>query len=149
MRRILIIDDDEFFAGMVAKIFGRQQWLPIVYYKMEDALEDLKELHVDLIVTDIFMPGIGGIEGIGLLKKVAPGTPIIAITGGWDTLSPDESVKAAIKIGADGGLAKPVNPKQMTALLKIFNLGGRNWGSPNGHRHRIKLQIGTLYSTRL
>ena len=97
---------------------------------MEDALKELDEMSVDLVITDIFMPGIGGIEGITMLKIQAPEMPVIAMSGGWDTLSPDESVNAAVKIGARGGLAKPIKPKELKSLLDKLGLGSSDTGDP-------------------
>lgn len=131
MKRVLIVDDDGFYAGLVAKAFGQRRWLPVVCHTMEDALKEIDALKVDLIVTDIFMPGIGGIEGIELLKTQAPDVPVIAMSGGWDQLPPDEAVKAAIKVGARGGLAKPIQGDLLDAMLKDLGLGGSKMGEPN------------------
>lgn len=131
MRRVLIIDDDTFYGGLVAKAFGQRRWLPVTCLNMEDALKEMEALKVDLIVTDIFMPGIGGIEGIPFLKSKAPDVPIIAISGGWDKLPPDEAVKAAVKVGAHGGLAKPIKGDLLDKLLADLNLGGTSMGEPN------------------
>ncbi|MEG3618208.1 response regulator [Magnetovibrio sp. PR-2] len=131
MRRVLIIDDDTFYGGLVAKTFGQRRWLPVTCLNMEDALKEIEALKVDLIVTDIFMPGIGGIEGIPFLKSKAPDVPIIAISGGWDKLPPDEAVKAAVKVGANGGLSKPIKGDLLDKLLADLNLGGTSMGEPN------------------
>ncbi len=131
MKRVLIIDDDEFYAGLVAKVFGQRRWLPVVCHNMEDALKEINTLKVDLIVTDIFMPGIGGIKGIPFLNKEAPDIPVIAMTGGWDKMSPEETVKAAVKIGAKGGLAKPIKGELLDDLLKQLGLDGTDMGEPN------------------
>ena len=131
MRRVLIIDDDTFYGGLVAKAFGQRRWLPVTCLNMEDALKEIEALKVDLIVTDIFMPGIGGIEGIPFLKSKAPDVLIIAISGGWDKLPPDEAVKAAVKVGANGGLAKPIKGDLLDKLLADLSLGGSSMGEPN------------------
>jgi len=115
----------------VAKIFGQRRWLAVTCLTMEDALKEIKALKVDLIITDIFMPGIGGIEGIPFLKSKAPDIPIIAMSGGWDKLLPEEAVKAAVKVGARGGLAKPIKGDQLDAMLKDLGLGGSDMGEPN------------------
>lgn len=131
MKRVIIIDDDEFYAVLVAKIFGQRHWLPVVCHNMEDALKEIEALRVDLIVTDIFMPGIGGIAGIELLKTQAPGVPVIAMSGGWDKLSPKAAIKAAIKIGASDGLAKPIKNAQLDAALKKLGLDETDIGEPD------------------
>lgn len=131
MKRVLIVDDDVFYAGLVAKAFGQRRWLPVVCNNMEDALKEIEKLRVDLIVTDIFMPGIGGIEGITFLKIKAPDVPVLAMSGGWDKMAPEDAVKAAIKVGARGGLAKPIKGDQLDAALQDLGLGDSDMGEPN------------------
>ncbi len=131
MRRVLIVDDEVFYASFVAKIFGKRRWLPMVCLSMEEALKVINTMHLDLVITDIFMPGIGGIKGIELIKLQVPDIPVIAISGGWDTLGPDEAVRAAVHIGADGGLAKPIKPDELASLLNVLGLGGTEFGKPD------------------
>lgn len=131
MRRVLIVDDDVFYGGLVAKAFGYRKWLPVVCHNMEDALKEIEALRVDLIVTDIFMPGIGGIDGIQFLKTKAPDVPVIAMSGGWDSLGPQEAIKAAVKVGARAGLAKPIQGDQLDAILKDLGLSSADMGEPD------------------
>lgn len=131
MRRVLIVDDDVFYGGLVAKAFGYRKWLPVVCHNMEDALKEIEALRVDLIVTDIFMPGIGGIDGIQFLRTKAPDVPVIAMSGGWDSLGPQEAIKAAVKVGARAGLAKPIQGDQLDAILKDLGLSSIEMGEPD------------------
>lgn len=119
---VIVVDDDSFFANLVAKMFTNLKWQAALCFSMEDALQLVERDKIDLVVTDIFMPGIGGIEGIRLLREKFPGTPIIAMTGGWEGMSPDKTVEAAVKVGADLGLPKPFTANDLTAALENLDL---------------------------
>ena len=60
-------------------------------------------------MTDIFMEGMGGIAGIKILKEKFPKLPVVAISGGWAELDPDDAIAAARKIGADAGVRSAVD----------------------------------------
>ena len=55
------------------------------------------------------MAGMGGIEGIKVLKEKFAKLPVIAISGGWADLDLDAAIEAAQKIGADAGVRKPIS----------------------------------------
>lgn len=117
MRRVLIIDDDPFYANLVSKMFAQRGWHPVVCFNMEDALRTFNPKHVRLIVTDIFMPGMGGIEGIAVLRQMFDDAIIIAMSGGWDNMTSKDTIEAALKIGADAGLQKPITATALDHVL--------------------------------
>jgi CheY-like chemotaxis protein len=131
VKRVLVIDDDVFYTKYLARIFAQRKWLVETCHTMEDALKNLEALELDLIISDIFMPGIGGIEGIQLLKNTGSAPPVIAISGGWDELPPEQAVAAAIKVGASAGIAKPVKNEVLDKILKDLNLGPKEVAAPN------------------
>jgi CheY-like chemotaxis protein len=104
MSRILIIDDDPGFRKVV------RGFLELEGHQVIDAESGEAGLHLfrteapDLIVTDIFMPGIGGLQTIETIRKESPDMKIIAISG-------REGIAAATLLpggrGADRSLEKP------------------------------------------
>ena len=121
-RRVIIVDDDKFYANIVSKIFVQRGWDTVVCFSMESAFQIFNPKQVGLIITDIFMPGMGGIEGIKFLRQAYPGSPIIAMSGGWDGMTSQATVEAAIKIGADAGLQKPINVEKLDHIFSTLNL---------------------------
>lgn len=115
---VLVIDDDEFFVSLFARALEKRGYGCDQCDSFEQAQELLAEHHYHLIITDIFMPGIGGIEGIKTLRAEGVDLPIIAMSGGWEGMSADKTIEAAKMIGADAGLSKPLQTTQLNAVLE-------------------------------
>ena len=120
--RVIIVDDDSFFAELVSATVRELGFFAIICFRIEDALELIERTDIRFIITDIFMPGMGGIEGIERLRADFPKTKIVAMSGGWDTMSPEETVTAAIKIGADAGLRKPFSVEDLAGVLESLDI---------------------------
>lgn len=104
---ILIIDDDEGIREMLKEAFADSPALVKFASTAERGIAASDVFVVDVIITDIFMPGKGGIWGIAKLKARHPNAVIISISGGWKGMSPERAIKAAKTIGAHFGFAKP------------------------------------------
>ncbi len=122
MKRAIIVDDDSFFAELVSAIIQKLGFFPIVCFRIERALELVERTDIHFIITDIFMPGMGGIEGIKKLREEFPETKVIAMSGGWGEMSPEDTVKAATKTGADAGLRKPFTTEELKIVLDSLEL---------------------------
>ena len=118
MRKAIIIDDSKAMAQLVSGLLSEFKYQPIISFTIEDALKVPVTPDVAVIVTDIFMPGMGGIEGIGLLRKRFPMARIVAMTAGWDEMESDDVLTAALKIGADSGLKKPITPQALLQAVE-------------------------------
>lgn len=84
----------------------------------EDAIKAVKRHNFAYVITDIFMEGMGGIEGIRQLKRLDPFIPVMAVSGGWDEFDGEKTVEAARAVGADTGLAKPFNEDSFDAAFE-------------------------------
>jgi CheY-like chemotaxis protein len=73
---------------------------------------------IDLVITDILMPGMDGTQVISELRRRKPGLPIVAISGGRRVLSPDFNLETARLMGASAVLAKPFGRSELQAALK-------------------------------
>jgi two-component system response regulator GlrR len=82
-RHLLIVDDDADLARFLAEILGScdQDYLISVARSGEEALEQLHESAVDLLITDLRMSGVDGLALIRWLRAFYPGTPAILMTG--------------------------------------------------------------------
>jgi DNA-binding response OmpR family regulator len=88
---------------------------------MEDAFDNVDIAHVDLILCDIFMPGMAGFKGMRMIKKVWPKVKIIAMSSGIENkVSGDDVLNAARTIGADAQIKKPFTSKDLLDLVDMM-----------------------------
>ena len=116
----MVVDDNQMFGNLVSKMLMRQGYDTFVCTNYESAFDVLGRSRIALFMADIFMPGMGGIEGIKKIKDMSPGTVIIAMSGGWGGMSAENSVTAAITIGANACLEKPFTVKDVESTLKTL-----------------------------
>jgi DNA-binding NarL/FixJ family response regulator len=126
MMRLLIADDHPVFLEslplLVAKIPGYE-----VVGKMSngrEVLEFLRQSRVDMVLTDIQMPGMGGIELIGELRRLYPAVKVLMLTMLEDT----ETVRAAMKAGAAGYVLKSASLEVFSKALNTVAEGGTFYG---------------------
>lgn len=107
MAHILVIDDDEQFRGMLVQMLSLDSHHVSFAHDGEEGLRMSKEISPDLIVTDILMPHMDGIELIRELARRAAGIPIIAVSGGRRSISADFNLESASMMGVKATLSKP------------------------------------------
>lgn len=118
----LIVEDDQHLSYLVSAILKKHNYNTFVCTNFENALKIYNESPIHLVVTDIFMSGMGGIEGIQQLRNGAHGSVIIAMSGGWHGMSAADTVAAAQKIGADAGIQKPFALQEFEKVLASITL---------------------------
>ena len=114
---VLVIDDDTMFANLVSSMLSKRSYLPVISHTMEDALRHAENTNPKFVVTDIYMPGMGGIEGIAALRKRYGDIKIIAMSGGWENQSAEKALSAARKIGANWALKKPFTADEFNEAI--------------------------------
>jgi CheY-like chemotaxis protein len=125
MASILIIDDDP----AIQNIFT--QFLEAVGHRVQtasngkDALALMKTEAPDLVITDIMMPEMDGLELVTHLRDSLPDLPVIAISGGMKT-SPMNFLPLAKRFGACKVLEKPVSMKDLLANVEELLANGSN-----------------------
>ena len=116
---ILVVDDDDGIRSLVKKYLNENNYLVTSAQNGEDASNKIKIIKFDLIILDIMMPGMSGLEFIQQYKKKIE-TPIILLTAKGEA---DDRVEG-LEIGADDYLPKPFEPKEL--LLRIKNITSKN-----------------------
>ena len=114
--RLLLADDHALFREGLAGIINAQPDLEVVG-EADDGLEAFvkaQELKPDLILMDVQMPGMDGLEATRQIKMVLPDTIIIMLTVRDD----DQKLFEALKNGAQGYLLKDIRSQNMLALLR-------------------------------
>jgi two-component system chemotaxis response regulator CheY len=112
--RALIVDDSSVMRKIVERSLRQAGLDPLVVHEAGsgvDGLEILKSKQVDLILSDINMPSMDGLEFLRQVRaqNLAPGVPVVMIT----TESSEEHVKQAIMAGAQGYIRKPFTAEQV------------------------------------
>ncbi len=101
--RILLVDDEEEFVETLAERLRTRGFHVTESFRGEDTLEKLKEYNFDVMILDVQLPGMLGIEVLGAIKKLKPLTEVLMLTG-------HATIEAAIegmKMGAFDFLLKP------------------------------------------
>jgi DNA-binding NtrC family response regulator len=119
--RILLVEDDEDFGRSLALILKHKGFLPQWSASGEQALEVLAGKQFDVVITDMLMPGMNGLEFLRKFREQhGPDTPVVMITGYG---SVNEAVEA-MKAGAFGYFLKPVNQDEICLTLeKAMEMG--------------------------
>ncbi len=104
---VLVIDDEESHASLVSRVFRKNGHDVAVAHSAEDGLAMFGSQGFDLVITDIFMEGIGGLKGIDRIRKAHPDVLIIAMSAGYSDMSAKAALNSAREIGADAVLPKP------------------------------------------
>ena len=107
--RIMIVDDEEDIREVLKLYLESEKWEIIEASNGEEAITKMNEgsnfLKVGLIICDIRMPKVNGVETIEYLKKECPSKPILVVTGYPDT----ELAVSLTQKGINGFLVKPVD----------------------------------------
>jgi len=120
--RVAIIEDlREVREGLAALINGTEGFRCAGSFRtMEDALRQVGHELPDVILTDIGLPGMSGIEGIRILKQRHPDLPIVALT----VYDDEEEIFDALCAGASGYLLKDTQPARLLECLREVISGG-------------------------
>lgn len=117
MHRVLIIDDDDYVQNMLKQTLERAGYEVAAAANGAEGLklyESNQQVSApfDVVITDLIMPEMEGIETITLLRKRNPDVKVIAISGGGRN-RPEDYLFLAEKLGADRTFSKPVDRKAM------------------------------------
>lgn len=107
-KRILVVDDDTMNLVRTKMILGEEYDVLLADSGME-ALDKLKWETVDLVLLDIEMPKLNGIETFERMKEFASDVPVIFLTAS----GLEDDVVSAIKLGAVNYLVKPFEPQEL------------------------------------
>jgi two-component system response regulator HydG len=113
MARVAIVDDEIQVRRMLRKLFeGMGHSVVVEAGSVDETLQKLHESDVDLLITDIAMPGTDGLSMIRDVRAMFPDTRIIAMTG----FSPG-CLAVATQLGADRVIRKPFGMREMRRLV--------------------------------
>jgi CheY-like chemotaxis protein len=118
MAHILLIDDDDLLRDTLQQMLALDGHRVTLAANGKEGVEAFgKGSGVDLVITDILMPGQDGTEVIVKLRQHSATLPIIAISGGRRMLSPKFSLETAQLVGATSHLAKPFSRATLQSAI--------------------------------
>jgi CheY-like chemotaxis protein len=112
--RILVVDDDRPLRVFLALMFEREGHSPVAVPSVARALERFNDAGADLILTDLTMPVLGGLDLLQILETRGNAVPVIAMTG-----SDDETIAArALAFGAVEVIRKPFSSERLARAVR-------------------------------
>ncbi|MDQ1127920.1 MtrAB system response regulator MtrA [Microbacterium sp. SORGH_AS_0888] len=111
--RILVVDDDTALAEMIGIVLAAEGFDAVFCSDGDAALDAYRTERPDLILLDLMLPGMDGIE-ICTRIRAESGIPIIMLTARTDT----SDVVRGLESGADDYIVKPFNPKELVARIR-------------------------------
>ncbi len=111
---ILVVDDDVTIREMISKILSRNGYQVILASDGFEALNLLEQEQIKIVITDMKMPEMDGMELIELISKNYPDIKIIVITAFDDIYT----IKDAIIKGADEYITKPFNSHEINIIVE-------------------------------
>ena len=121
MSNILVIDDDPAVRLTIKLVLEREGHDVALAADGRAGMTAIKSGDVDLVIVDIFMPGMDGIETIREVRKHQPGLPAIVISGtslGGPGLQAPDFLAMAVKLGAVRSLQKPFKPRDIITAVE-------------------------------
>jgi len=121
MIRIHLVDDHDLFRAGVRSILQQQEGLLVLgeYANGEDAVQAVRNDPPDLVLMDVNMPGMGGIEATRKILKIAPDVKVIAVT----VLSEDPFPNQLLDAGARGYISKGCGSDEMLEAIRMVMHG--------------------------
>ena len=120
--KVIIFDDNDSLRDSISMLIqdSADFTLAGAYSDCLDVTENIRETKPDIVIMDIDMPGMSGIEGVKLIRKSFPTVQILMLT----VFDDDEKVFAALKAGAGGYILKNAEPKNLLhAISEVYNGG--------------------------
>ena len=111
---ILVVDDKQSYRFMVAGYLEEAGYNVVTAADGRDALEKMAHTAIDLIVSDLVMPGVGGVALLKEVRRLYPYIPFVLVTGHGTV----DSAVSAMKDGADDYLLKPLNREELLLVVE-------------------------------
>jgi FixJ family two-component response regulator len=118
-KKIYLVDDDVELLDRIAKLFKAINCHIRCFTEADKCIQALRAQECHLLITDVRMPGIDGIELLIEAKRIMPWLPVLIMTGYSDT----SMVVKAIKLGATDFIEKPLDRQELISTVKSILKG--------------------------
>jgi DNA-binding response OmpR family regulator len=136
--RVLVVDDDPTVAEVVVRYLEREGYAVACARDGHAALKEARSHLPDLVVLDLMLPGIDGLEVYRRLRALAP-VPVIMLTARGD----ENDRVAGLELGADDYVSKPFSPRELTARVRSVLRRADGW-LPDGGLGAIEVDDVTI-----
>lgn len=126
--RVLIVDDEKDFTDSLTERLALRDFDVSKAYSGEEAMELVRDYNYDVVILDVAMPGIDGIQALREIKSIKPLIEVIMLTGHATV----ETAIEGMKLGAFDYLLKPTELDELVKKVKEAN------GRKNEHEERIR-----------
>lgn len=141
MENILIVDDEEMIRALLSSALAQEGYICHQAANVDEAFVFLGEQPVDLVISDIMMPGRSGVELLRDLKKVDPDIAVLMITG----LSDMNTAMECVHLGADDYITKPFGINRV--MLTVKNLLERRCLAIEKKNYQVSLEFKVMEQT--
>lgn len=123
-KTILVVEDNINLRKLITEVLGKMGYQIFAAASMEEAFEANQMGLVDVVIADIFMPGMGGIEGISRIRAAWPHIHVIAMSAGMENrLDPHSVLAASRHVGAVAQLPKPFVMEDLIHVVALVLSG--------------------------
>ena len=116
MARVFLIEDDPVIREMLADALRDAGHTVATAANGWEALKDFRPAEHELVITDVLMPHVDGVDILRILRRETPRIPVVAISGSFGR-GDGELLQAMMNLGATGVLRKPFSPQQLVATV--------------------------------
>jgi DNA-binding NtrC family response regulator len=113
--KVLIVDDEEVFAKTLAERLSIRDYKVSVAFNGNDAVDHVRKNKIDVVILDVSMPGMDGVEALKEIKNAKPLTEVIMLTGHATV----ETAIEGMKLGALDYLMKPCDTEDLTEKINM------------------------------
>jgi len=119
---VSIVEDNDQLRGTLARVIGRAEGFECIshYGNAEEALKDLPNVRPEVVLMDINLPGMNGVECVRQLKQLLPQTQVMMLTVYEDT----ENIFKALAAGASGYMLKRTPREELLEAIREVHRGG-------------------------
>jgi len=133
--RVLLVDDNNLFRlGLCALISAYDEFTVIAHVRSgKDAVQASLSLKPDVVLMDIVLAGVNGLESVSQIKQRQPGVKVVMLT----TLRTEDYVREALRAGADGYLIKDASFDELLMAIRAV-ANGKHYLSPDVSQHVVQ-----------
>lgn len=115
-QKVLVVDDEKDILELISYNLEKNGYIVTTAKSGEEAYDLIKEKHFDLVILDLMLPGIDGLDLCKIIKseKASQNIPIVMVTA----KSEEADKVAGLEIGADHYVTKPFSPRELLAIVK-------------------------------
>jgi DNA-binding response OmpR family regulator len=124
--RILIMEDELLLRTLLQRVLEDAGYAVLTAEDGREGMRVFHETHPDLVLTDILMPNVDGIEVLKALRELPERPKIIAMSGGGRSFPAQMPLRWAAKFSVDHVLAKPFSHDELLMTVKSALMGGQS-----------------------